>query len=100
MSSKRSLYLVPRSLDAQIRVLGLPLDEFIPACAMAIAFFLSKKILFSMAVPTVLVVFIKFLKQGQGSAFLVNVCYWFFPRLVMSNLLRHTPPSEDREYIA
>lgn len=100
MSNKRGLYLVPKTLDAQARVLGLPLDEFIPSIFFAVFFFLLGKVVLSIAIPVITVVLIKMMKQGQGSAWLINLCHWYLPKVVMTHLLRKTPPSQNREYIA
>lgn len=99
-NNKRSLYLVPKTLDVPSRILGLPIDEFIVGLFFAVFFFLLGKMIWSMIIPTVVVVLIKVMKRGQGSAWLVNLCYWYLPKVVMINLLRKTPPSRQREYIA
>jgi len=100
MSNKRGLYLVPKTLDAQIRILGLPLDEFVPSIILAGFFFLLGKVLLSLVIPVVTVVLIKMMKQGQGSAWLINVCHWYLPKSIMHYWVRKTPPSQNREYIA
>lgn len=100
MSHKRSLYLVPKALDSQIRVFGLPMDEFIPSLFFFIFFFFLDKVVLSVAIPVLTVVIIKVMKQGQGSAWLMHLCYWHLPKGMMMHILRKTPPSEQREYIA
>ena len=100
MSSKRSLYLVPKTLDAPTRMLGLPLDEFVPALVLGGFFFFVGKVLLCIALPIVAVVVVKLMKRGQGSSWLVNVCHWYLPKSVMVHVLRKTPPSQNREYIA
>ena len=100
MSSKRSLYVVPKTLDAPTRLVGLPLDEFIPAIALAGFFFVMGRLLLALAVPAVLVVFLKLIKRGQGRSWLLNIGYWYLPKRVMQILLRQTPPSYQRDYIA
>jgi conjugal transfer pilus assembly protein TraL len=100
MSKKRSLYIVPKTLDAQMRVLGLPIDEFAPAICLAVTFFILGKTVLSILIPIISVVLIKLLKQGQGSSWLINVCHWYLPKCVMSQFLRKTPASENREYIS
>ncbi len=99
-SNKRALYLVPKTLDAPARVLGLPLDEFIPALIFAIFFFLIGKPIGSIAISAVTVILVKVMKKGQGSSWLINLCHWYLPKRVMVQLLRKTPPAQHREYIA
>jgi conjugal transfer pilus assembly protein TraL len=100
MSNKRGLYLVPKTLDAQVRLLGLPLDEFVPAVFLAGLFFLLGKVLLSIALPVLAIVLMKTMKQGQGSSWLINLCHWHLPQNVMMGLVRKTPPSQNREYIS
>lgn len=100
MSHKRALYLVPKTLDAPARILALPLDEFIPALLLGVFFFLSGQVVLSLIIATLAVIMIRLLKQGQGSAWLINVCHWYLPKVVMTHLLQKTPPSQNREYIA
>ncbi len=100
MSSKRGLYLVPKTLDAEFRVLGLTLDEFVPSLFFTVFFFLLGKVVLSIVLPVITVVLIKMVKQGQRSSWLINLCHWYLPKAVMTNFLRSTPPSQNREYIA
>ena len=83
-----------------MRIVGLPIDEFIPAIALAAFFFLVGKVILSIAVPVLIVVLIKIMKRGQGSAWLINLCHWYLPKRAMHQVLRKTPPSQNREYIA
>jgi conjugal transfer pilus assembly protein TraL len=100
MSYKRSLYVVPKTLDAPTRILGLPLDEFLPAMLFLVYFFLSGKTVLFILTPILTVVVIRMIKQGQGSAWLINLCHWYLPKCLMQSFLRKTPASENREYIA
>lgn len=100
MSDKRSLYLVPSSLDAPTRIIGLTLDEFVPTFSLAVFFFILGERIFAILIPAIVFAITKLLKQGQGSAWLINICYWYFPRWLVGGLFRRTPASEDREYIA
>ena len=100
MNNKRSLYLVPKTLDNSVRLLGLTLDEFVPAVFLGLIFFILGKVMLSIALPVLAVVLTKLLKKGQGSSWLINVFYWYFPKTFMKLMLRKTPPSENREYIA
>ena len=83
-----------------MRLLGLPLDEFIPALCLGAFFFFLGKVLLSIALPVLAVVLVKTMKQGQGSSWLINLCHWYLPKTIMVGLIRKTPPSQSREYIA
>lgn len=100
MSVKRSLYLVPKTLDAPKRILGLPLDEFFSGAIFCVFFFVLGKLILAMILPVIMISAIKMLKDGQGSAWLMNICYWYLPKCVTAPLFRKTPASQHREYIA
>lgn len=100
MSSKRNLYIVPKTLDAPVRFLGLPLEEAIPSLILAAFFFCINKIILSIFIPLIFIVIAKSLKKGRGSAWLVNLGYWYLPSYIIKYFLRKTPTSDDREYIA
>lgn len=100
MADKRRLYVVPKTLDAPVRILGLTRDELIPAALMGGGFFLSGRFLLAMLLSAITVIAVKVMKRGQGSSWLVNVCYWYFPAVLMQPVLRYTPASRQREYIA
>lgn len=91
---------MPKTLDAQIRLLGLPLDEFIPAFFLAVFFFMLGKVLLSILLPVLSVILVKTMKQGQGSSWLINLCHWYLPKNIMMSVVRKTPPSQNREYIS
>ncbi len=100
MSDKRELYIVPKTLNAQARIFALPLDEFIPGLGLAALFFVFGQMLTCVIAPVLVVILIKLMKRGQGSSWLVNVAHWYLPRMAIHPVLRKTPPTEHREYIA
>lgn len=97
---KSTLYRVPQSLDAPVRWLGLPRDEAIAAALVGGIFLLLGKLLWALVLSAALIIAMKTLKRGQGSAWLVNVAYWYLPAVVMQVVLSHTPPSHQRDYLA
>ena len=100
MTTKRSLYLVPSTLDAPTRILGLPLDEAIPAFSLAVWFFFLDHVVLSIGLPILTVLLLRGLKRGRGSAWLWSLCYWYLPSCVTRHWLRYTPPSQHRQYLA
>lgn len=96
---KSELYRVPKSLDLRVRIIGLPIDEFIPAVALAIFFFAAGSIITGFLSAIITIVVIRVLKRGQGGSWLMNVGYWYLPKWVFSFLFRKTPHSQYRQYI-
>ena len=99
MSEQQDLYQIPKSLDAPTRIVVFTLDEFVPMFMAFVLFSCFVNMIVGMMVSAALVLLIKMLKQGQGSAWLMNVCYWYFPSTSFS-LSRYTPNSCDRHYVA
>ena len=98
--SNRSLYVVPKTLDAQTRIFGLPMDEFIVALVVGLGLFLNDYTVLGLIVPALLVCLMRTVKKGQSSAWILNLCYWFFPSKIMSCVLFKTPKSIVREYLS
>lgn len=97
----RHLYQIPSSLDDPIRVVGLPIDEVVVIALFLIPFILSGMLVTSMIVGGVSWVVYKYvLKQGQPPSFLVNMMYWYLPSSIVSPLLKKTPNSSSRIFIA
>ena len=97
---KKSLYIVQKTLDEPTRIVGLTLDEFIPAALMALILFLAGNPLSSLVVGLMVVVAMRIAKKGQGASWLLNLMYWYLPKCFMKYVLPKTPASENREYIA
>ena len=100
MPNNRSLYLVPRMLDAKTRIIGLTLDEFLPASLLGAFLFFSGRDMLAIAMSVIVVMLVKIMKRGQGVSWLVNACYWYLPGTLSWLVINKTPPSKDREYIA
>jgi len=98
--SKRSLYIVCKTLDQPVRLVGLPLDEFMLAAVLSGIFFLSGKIILAMAAAVLSIVFLRVMKKGQGSSWLINTFYWHLPSFMIKAALRYTPSSHHREWIS
>lgn len=98
--SKRSLYVVCKTLDQPTRIIGLPLDEFIPAAFLAVLFFALGKVIISILLCVFVVILMRLMKKGQGSGWLMNVCYWNLPGFMMQSVLRFTPQSHNRDWVS
>lgn len=98
--TKRSLYVVCKTLDQPTRIVGLPVDEFIiTAILMGIFIFMGKLIL-SMGIAILTVVLIRVMKRGNGAGWLLNVFYWYLPQSLTKAFVRFTPASHHREWIS
>ncbi|OGT34146.1 MAG: type IV conjugative transfer system protein TraL [Gammaproteobacteria bacterium RIFCSPHIGHO2_02_FULL_39_13] len=97
---KRSLYIVCKTLDQPVRVIGLPLDEFILMAAISGIFFMLGKPVLAAFLGLMTIIALRIMKKGQGSGWLLNVCYWYLPEIFLKAFLRFTPASHKREWIS
>ena len=67
-------YRFPKTLSEQTRIMGLPLDEFIPAALSGGILMLNKSYMFGMVVAVVLWQAIRIAKRGKSSKWLYNWC--------------------------
>lgn len=98
--TKRSLYVVCKTLDQPTRIIGLPLDEFVITAILSGIFVFMGKLILSMAIAILTVVLMRLMKKGQGAGWLLNVLYWYFPRHLTKAFIRFTPASHHREWVS
>ena len=96
-----SKYQIMKTIDAPLRLLGLTLDEAIPAilCVVVLGFLLGQMVIGIIATALVLVG-MRLLKRGKSGGFLLNAIYWKLPGVVFGSYLKRTPPGSDRHFIA
>ena len=92
-------YRFPQTLSEQTRVLGLALDEFIPAAAAMLWGFLTKKYLFGMIIAVIVWQLIRAAKRGKSSRWLYNWAYWHLPTELFRVVYRVIPDSSFRKWI-
>ncbi|EOF6005428.1 type IV conjugative transfer system protein TraL, partial [Salmonella enterica] len=63
-------YRFPKTLSEQNRIIGLPLDEAIPAAVVLLWGFFTKKYLFSLIIAAVIWQLIRAAKRGKSSRWL------------------------------
>jgi len=92
-------YRFPRTLSEQTRIIGLPLDEAIPAAVPLLWGLFSKHYLFGLIVAAVVWQLIKAAKRGKSSRWLYNWCYWHLPIEIFRIVYRVIPDSSHRKWI-
>ena len=97
---KKSLYVVCKTLDQPIRIIGLPLDEFVITAIFSGFFIVVGKLILSMVVALISIILLRLMKRGQGSGWLINIFYWYLPQKLSKAFIRHTPASRHREWIS
>ena len=99
-SRKKRLYYINRSLDEPRRIVGLPTDEFVTGMIVFVVLLALKKSLLAFLSGVIVIAIIRYFKKGKGSGWLLSLIYWHFPKWISKLWMKHTPPSENREYIS
>ncbi|EFH2718823.1 type IV conjugative transfer system protein TraL [Escherichia coli] len=89
----------PKTLSEQNRIIGLPLDEAIPAAVLVLWGFFAKKYVFGLIIATVVWQLIRAAKRGKSSRWLYNWCYWHLPVELFRVVYRVIPDSSYRIWI-
>lgn len=94
-----SRYYFCKLLDQDRRIIGLPSDEAIPLIACFLIFFLIKQLVMGFIVAAIILLVIRYFKRGQGSTWLINLCYWYCPASIMKLIFSSTPLSYYRHWL-
>lgn len=99
MANNQDKYQICKLLDNQIRVIGLPLDEFIPIAIVVVAAFILKIAVWGVILGAVLLIALRSAKKGQGTGWLFNKFFWYAPAVIFKTFLLKTPPSLMRHWL-
>ena len=92
-------YSFPKTLSEPKRVAVLTLDEFIPASMVFILAFFSGSVMGAVTGAALLVILIRFAKQGRKIGWVVSLSYWWLPSLVTRCFFRFLPDSSLRHMV-
>ena len=99
MDDELEKYRFPKTLDQEMRILGLPPDEFIPIAILIILGVFIGQAVSLMIVAGLYWISIRECKKGQGSTFLLNLGYWHLPTELFRIVFRVIPKSHRRHYL-
>ncbi|MGX5056247.1 type IV conjugative transfer system protein TraL [Enterobacter asburiae] len=92
-------FLFPKTLGEQMRVFGMPLDEFIPSVPPFLIAIWEKHALGGLIYGALAWLFVHWLKRGKGSMWLYNLLYWYLPTELFRVVYRKIPGSCFRQWI-
>lgn len=98
MDGKKIRYIFPSTLSNEKRWFGLPTDEFCIYLPLILATIFSSPFIY-FPILAVLFFLIRKLKKGKGSSYLLNLMYWFLPKIVMDFFIRALPASYLRFWV-
>lgn len=92
-------YRFPKTLGDQLRIIGMPLDEFIPSVPPFLIAIYYKHALGGLIFSVTMWLFIRWLKRGRGSMWLYNLLYWYLPTELFRVVYKVIPDSSFRKWI-
>ncbi len=97
--SDEAKYLMLQYLDEEEKIIGLPIDEFIPvACILVLSFF-CKCLLTGVIIAFFTARIMRHFKQSRGKGFLFITAYWHGNELIGKIIFPSFPKSTDRYFI-
>lgn len=92
-------YRINHRLDSPWRILGMTLDEGIPAIAVFIVSFLLSHMYIGLVIAVAWISFLKRIKKGRSDYFFMSLVYWHCPASISRLFLTRTPPAEKRFWL-
>lgn len=99
MSDEMDKYIILKYLDEERRILGLPIDEFIPITVIIVFGFIAKFLMLGILLSAVLFASVRSIKKNRGRCALMALIYWNGNESVGKTLFRSFPKSSDRYWI-
>lgn len=99
MGEDASKYKFPETLNLQKRLFGLPPEEAIVFLLCGVIGFCCDILVVMLVVGVILWLFIRHLKKGQGSEWLMNLLYWYLPTMLFRVQFRRIPTSSHRHWM-
>lgn len=100
MSEHQSKYYICKRIDEQKRYFGLPLDELMALAFPVVVCFFAGGLLTGIVIGLAAWMGIKHIKKGQGSAWFLNLMYWYLPTNYIRGVFIKTPTSEKRHWLS
>jgi conjugal transfer pilus assembly protein TraL len=99
MESPREFYVIPKHLNKGKTIVGLPMDEVLPALIIFAAFFATKHQLIAIVVATLWFVGLRMLKNQYGDNIIALSAYWFGSSAVSSSIFKRSPSAARRYWL-
>lgn len=99
MLKNHDKYQICKLLDDQIRIIGLPLDEFIPVASIMLLAFILKMAIWGVIGGGIILMLVRIAKRGHGSGWLFYKIFWYAPAVIFKAFLFKTPASSLRHWL-
>lgn len=99
MDSEDDKYVFPETINEQSRFIGLPYDELFIIASLVLTGITYNMTGTLSALAAFLWLFVRRLKKGQGSAWLLNLIYWYTPFFLIGIAFRKIPDSGNRHWM-
>jgi conjugal transfer pilus assembly protein TraL len=99
MDRDASQYRFPATLNQQKRIFGLPPEEAFVLISFGVLGFYIDLFIVMLCAGGAAWLFIRHLKKGQGSWWLLNLLYWYLPTVLFRVQFRRLPDSANRHWM-
>lgn len=99
MENPREFYAMPKHLNNGKTIVGLPMDEVLPAVIAFTLLFTAKHQLIAMVVATIWFMGLRTLKSQFGENIIALSVYWFSAGAVSSLVFKRSPSSTRRYWL-
>lgn len=99
MTDENAKYIMLQYLDEEEKIIGLPIDEFIPVACILVLCFVCKMLLTGTIIAFFVIKIMRHLKQSQGKRFLFILVYWHGSDWVGKTIFQSFPKSTERYFI-
>lgn len=99
MNDEDKKYVILKFLDEEDKIMGLPIDEFIPILIIIITGFLCKFLLEAVLLAFLTMRFMRKIKRSKGKGFLFILAYWHGNEAVGKRLFPSFPKATERYFI-
>lgn len=99
MDNEQNFFKLPHYIDQGRIVMGMPLDEILPAACVFAVFAVAKYMMTGLIIGAVIFFLLRNIKQGKGDNFLILILYWFAPAGMSKSIFKHTPSADKRYWL-
>jgi len=99
MENPQEFYSIPKHLNNGKTIVGLPMDEVLPAMIFFLLLFMSKHQLAALAVSFVWFISLRMLKTQFGENIIALSLYWFSSESISSKIFKRSPSSTRRYWL-
>lgn len=99
MDNPQEFYAIPKHLNNGKTIVGLPMDEVLPAAILFMLLFVGKHQLAALIVALIWFISLRMLKTQFGENIIALSLYWFSSESISSIIFKRSPSSTRRYWL-